>query len=326
MKLIIILVCLIFLFGCASKMEVKQEQPRIEKTIGKKENIVTQEEHNVICSDSDAGQDLFAKGVTYKDQERFEDSCTDTNWVDKYYCEGSVLKKKNRLCPSHFECSDGACIKNEGSIEHCKDTDGNNITRKGSTQKGTEQYDDICTSTQNVKEYECSENKIISTLKICSPGMQCSDGACVPYATICIDKDNGLNTTIASEVTIDKGTGIRDLYQDTCISDSMVREYYCDTNQNVNYSDTYCKTGSSCANGACEEVIQCSENDFGFDSKNRGTVTLIERRGSETETDTYTDECVGASGVLTEYYCFQNEAATQQVVCSSGCNEGACVE
>lgn len=320
MRLLIGFLLVFLLFGCTTS-EKKDTVPAKNESVEKIEEPKEEKIEVTTCTDSDNGQDIEVAGVTRVNDHVEFDRCSDTLSVDEYYCDGIALKKRTRVCPQNYACEEGKCIEKEITVTNCTDSDGQELRIKGTVTHGSEMYEDTCTSMQNVKEYYCRDNEIKNTIINCPSGTECRSGACVQYAPRCLENDSGINATAYGEINLDTGTGIFNLYKDSCIDEKTVKEYYCDSGS-VTTTNITCSGGSRCTNGACQRIVECRESDFGFDSRTKGTVTANENNQGGSVVRTYTDECIN-SDTLREYYCFEDEVVTQNVVCR--CNGGTCV-
>ena len=83
----------------------------------------------------------------------------------------------------------------------------------------------------------------------------------------CADSDNGLNPDIAGYVTAGNAT-----YNDTCVSQGVVREYYC-ANNAVGSSDLNCPIGKSCVQGACIITLGTTGQQATVTPQNQNGVT-----------------------------------------------------
>ncbi len=325
-QICIVLVICILAAGCAAdgktEDKVADKLPHVNQTIPMPVLQANQTTDDPACTDSDEGQDLFVRGTTASYSQVQYDTCDDGISVDEYYCENGVLKQRTRICPAGYQCSEGRCVGADTIPQDCTDSDGQEIRKKGQVVRGSDTYEDACTGIQNVKEYYCRNNEIKNTILRCPSGTKCHEGACIQYEPRCEDTDNGINATAYGEVTIDTGTGILDLFKDSCIDQGTLEEAYC-MDGRVAKMTIACRQGGRCSSGACEEVAECRENDFGFDTRHKGTTRIVTYIGGGSTSREYTDECNG-SGILREYYCFENEVATQNVVCS--CNGGECIQ
>jgi hypothetical protein len=154
----------------------------------------------------------------------------------------------------------------------CTDPDGGNPYMKTTVTANNQSYTDVCTDSNNVKEYYCDANKTAQSYPVnCGSGWSCIDGACKqvtvsttkPASTItCTDTDGGdamyQKGTIAIRTAADGAWN----YTDYCQSSTLLQEYSCLSNFS-NYLDSnamsaymvsghICETGSTCYDGACK--------------------------------------------------------------------------
>ena len=195
----------------------------------------------------------------------------------------------------------------------CTDSDGGQDefslgTASGESVSGT----DRCLGDgEEVLEYYCSGGEVKHIDIACPSGYICSDGACKQIT--CFDSDGGVETSILG--TVNYG----EQYTDTCVSDSVVREYSCAANGSVEEVEVACPENHKCSGGRCVAVTVCADSDGDDEGKTKGTTTL----GSTT----YEDKCLSYD-VVYEYYCENGTVQTKQVRCPEGqaCEEGICVE
>ncbi len=210
----------------------------------------------------------------------------------------------------------------------CIDSDdGKNILELGVTFKGEEYETDQC-SGEDVMEYYCKDNEVLSEIIPCPAKHECSGGVCVeseePPENVsegCTDSDAGLNYW--SQGTTKKGQVTK---EDTCDGDELT-EYYCEDDEIKSVSGS-CGPGKDCKDGACVdeekleivqgfEILECKDSDGGKNYSVKGNVTYAGNVSS--------DECVG--GKLNEYYCTpQGMPASEEVACGIGrvCSDGIC--
>lgn len=278
------------------------------------------------CSDSDFGRDVLAKGTAKTSSETKTDSCVSSNKVLEYYCSGNSIESANLECPNGYSCSDGYCTQgttptqNNSSNQNnnlCTDSDGGiNSGLRGRVTDGSNIREDECSTYNVVKEYYCANNRLSDTLVQCQGGYQCSGGVCIPQSQVCSDSDDGRTPNTRGRVTV-TSTAITSNYDDVCVDDSTVREYFC----SGNFQDSErvsCSSSRRCEDGRCVEA-SCSDSDPGNSLYSSGTV----RVGS----NSYVDECTSSSAG-TEWYCDSNRARSQSFTCPSThrCDSGRCVE
>jgi hypothetical protein len=139
----------------------------------------------------------------------------------------------------------------------CTDSDlGNNITLRGTVSginasNKTYSFTDTCLTATIIKEYYCQATKYNDNNYNCTNG--CENGACKPAApaitATCTDSDKGNNLAIKGTVTGTDSSGKSYSYSDSCLTPTLVKEYYCQTNK-YNENNYNCTNG--CENGACK--------------------------------------------------------------------------
>jgi hypothetical protein len=140
-------------------------------------------------------------------------------------------------------CVQGNCVNQVGTKTEnqscnatgvCSDPDnGINYFTKGTTVGAQgDTYPDVCSTTNELMEYYCSNNTVTFETKTCV----CENGAC-KQNVVCSGKTNGKNYFKEGFITCHGGT-----FTDTCDSNGYLAEYYYQDN-NI-YSDFI-----KCANG-----------------------------------------------------------------------------
>ena len=257
------------------------------------------------CRDSDGGQNLMTHGITTKGDNSEGDTCLNDYNLKEYYCSNNEIEYVVSTCPSGYVCGSGKCIQ---ETEICTDSDnGQDLMTKGTTTKGTDTHTDSCDSTNNVREYYCDNNALLSIVSPCPVGGTCSDGQCIQ--AYCHDTDSGIDIYTAGSVSGTGGSG-----SDFCNTDiNSVIEYYC--SGATSFSTTIlCPFGYSCPTNACVPV--CSETDLGNDALVQGTLTF----GNET----FTDSCLD-SNTLHEYYCSAKPYSYYATSITCHCSNGRCI-
>lgn len=256
------------------------------------------------CYDYD-GSDYYTGGNTYGQLNgvtySYADNCSNNASVIEYFCGGAGAAYANHVtiqCAANYICSEGRCIITSATTttyptsipsttppttapNTCQDTDGTDITVKGSTcgYLGGRPYNytDACIGSAYVKEYYCSGISPSSPdmlYSICPQGYACSDGACeysttstvssttnptsisttAPPTTVpatCQDTD-GTDMTVKGTTSGSLG-GMSYSYVDYCIGTSYLREYYCG-GSGASYPEMTglrCPTYYICSDGAC---------------------------------------------------------------------------
>ncbi|MEM4663157.1 MAG: hypothetical protein QXM75_03995 [Candidatus Diapherotrites archaeon] len=272
------------------------------------------------CKDSD-GKDIFTKGITEFNGNYFPDICTGTNSLIEHYCaenepgcDSNGLRYFQQDCPTGYRCIDGACVKDSGQPTGCKDDDGRDYYRRGTTTDQTGTYIDKCSSDgTKLYEYYCVfDNATIE--EVSAPGNYiCKDGAFVeanPSST-CIDSDG---KDIYTKGTVNENGRIS---TDECTcGGSRVKEMFCYKGMTAS-EEIYCPTGYTCIDGACVQGSSspgCTDSDGGKNFSVRGLTVF---GGTN-----YEDFCNG--NVVTEYYCEGGKGYSTTYLCPNGCSNGAC--
>jgi len=132
----------------------------------------------------------------------------------------------------------------------------------------------------------------------------------------CSDGDLGIDiyhTTEVSNTTI--------TYQDKCVNDSSLIEYYCDES-NVKSSYHSCPVGNSCLFGRCVSNQICRDID-------RGLNMFVKATCRDSSGKQFSDSCSDII-YLKDYACTSETAEGKcveySIFCSNGCVDGVCLE
>jgi hypothetical protein len=186
------------------------------------------------CNDTD-WYNIYVKGYCFDAIGNFSDYCDGTEYVAEYYCNAnwSECANSTELCPSGFECSDGACVN---ITTHTECSSGYCVEVSGSGE-------DQCAADNQCRHKECDGGDCITVM---IPGIdECNvDADCTSFW--CFDTD-GYNPYILGYINSSEGE-----YTDYCYTNQRVVEYYCsELNSSVMADIVYCYNGS-CTNAACE--------------------------------------------------------------------------
>lgn len=139
----------------------------------------------------------------------------------------------------------GAIIYAKEKSAVCADTDsGREYGIAGEITDGNSKMKDWCKDSEILVEYSCSAEGIFRENYICPKGYFCSEGACVKDKSICKDTDGGRSFFVGGIVTRADSS-----YDDYCVTDVMVGEYYCMGDGSVGMAKQSCAYG--CRDGAC---------------------------------------------------------------------------
>ena len=210
----------------------------------------------------------------------------------------------------------------EGACGSCKDTDaGRNATVKGTVSAEGGNYTDYCIVFESVEEYSCNGSIAQKETVPCAEGLECHDGACVlampPIPEPDCHDSDGRDIYTKGSVNASGSS-----FDDSCIDNKKVREYYCD--QGARYEDSDCAPGYGCEAGRCVKIAgNCTETDAGYDIGNEGKVVV--KNGLVTAE--YLDKCLDGHR-LREYQCSLGGFISLDVDCGKGfrCVQAACRE
>ena len=144
----------------------------------------------------------------------------------------------------------------------------------------------------------------------------------------CVDTDAGEVFDTKGTVTADIAGTDYDMV-DSCLSDSELKEFYCDGD-----SSSFSMKQCNCVDGACsetgeygyfwdvpnEEIESCVDTDGGIDFENKGIITIS---AGEYEYS-LNDNCYAVGHTITEYYCDGRIPKMKDKLCD--CQDGVCFE
>ena len=257
------------------------------------------------CSDTDGGDEIYAKGTVTKGTTSNTDSCYDSNTVREHYCSANTPAEHLVFCPYGYSCSDGACVY---SVPECTKSDGSNVYVYGYADYNSTNYYDYCKNSTHVYEYYCG-NPPYTVAQYCGWGHGCSGGVCVPQ---CSDTDGGLDISVRG--TARYGS---DSSTDYCSGTSSLVEYYCGVT-GILSTTGICSSDYICSSGECVE--ECVDAD-GSDPYSSSYITF----GGTVHDDVCLD-----GDTVREYICPSNTSMSYvDVVCTGGainyCSGGRCI-
>ena len=165
----------------------------------------------------------------------------------QYHVEDHIVKQTRVVAP--FPCKDS-------------DEPGTRfLWKKGVTDGYDEKkgkyilWEDSCQSSTEVIEHYCTADEYVeSRIEVCPSFYACYDGRCMRASRLpkkCYDTDGGINIRRKGVVNgVLKGE--EGHYEDVCLDNQNIREYYCSANEySVLSVDKECTGRHGCANGAC---------------------------------------------------------------------------
>ncbi len=111
------------------------------------------------------------------------------------YTSCSGLTTQSSCTPSGCSWEEGYGTCTEAPVETCEDSDGSNVTNKGTCEDLTGKYNDTCAGNSLfVDELSCSNGICVVNTLPCPSGYTCTNGACIGCTPSCAGKmcgDNG---------------------------------------------------------------------------------------------------------------------------------------
>lgn len=223
------------------------------------------------------------------------------------------------------ECSarcQGFVPSYEGACGSCKDSDGGkNATVKGIVSAEGGNYTDYCVVFESVEEYSCNGSIAQKETVQCTEGLECHEGACV-LAMPPIPEPDCHDSDGRDAYTKGSVNASGNAFEDYCVDNKKIREYYCD--QGARYEDSDCAPGYGCEGGKCIKIAgNCTETDDGYDIYNGGKVLVK----SGLVVAEYLDKCLDGHR-LREYQCSYGGYISMDVDCGAEyrCVQASCME
>ncbi|NUM25579.1 MAG: hypothetical protein HUU49_03040 [Candidatus Buchananbacteria bacterium] len=206
------------------------------------------------CTDYETTRNYYTKGSVVTCNASGEcsgfivDECSD-NMLTDYYCENGEIKSEQYICPNN--CQDGRCIRGRNcksnsdcltaefcEFQGCSGEIGSCVAVTSSCSKI---YDPVCGCDQKTYGNNCERQKV----KV-SPD---HTGRC---GVACTETDSKKDYRTRGSITGYDINGNAVNRSDECVN-SLLREYYCDSDQLAAYVDYDCPNG--CSNGTCIVVV-----------------------------------------------------------------------
>lgn len=181
--------------------------------------------------------------------------------------------------------------------EDCFDSDGGkDYYEKGTVTKGTQSLSDHCNEDWTLTEKYCENNEIKAETVECPDEYTCYNGKCNPE-------------------NVSKCTPH---YMYECHSGHVYWHNSCEIPEEIKEECDFLCYIDRCVS---KNEVECEDTDDWSGERyiyNTGTVKII-LKSTGNIIDFETDSCNSVSGILTEYYCEDNEIKSEEVNCTYGC-------
>ncbi len=178
--------------------------------------------------------------------------------------KGIIKTKTGSFKGSCNEEEQEKAIIEEKKYSECIDSDnGVNFKIKGKIKKITDEMEetkeDWCIDENNVVEYYCLRDEIVSEEMVCPPDMLCNEGKCEyqkETKEYCSDSDGGINIFKQGYAKHSRSSEDIIIEKDSCIDKNTLNEVSCKDNS-VSIIVLDCPEGYSCSDGECITGIEC---------------------------------------------------------------------
>jgi hypothetical protein len=243
-------------------------------------------------------------------------NCLDMDCINNVYCHGF-----QKMCPAEAEGmvmkhSDGKeykCVKKEESNGKCGGRCWIPYIKLDTNQ-------DLGSSNINSKINNPIASSDNTVLTKCVDSDNTYDGE--------IDKE-GINANPLSLIVKGKVTLSDNIKEDGCGPEiNLVKEFFCKSDNTIDYKFLVCAAGSICKEGACVNVnAKCVDSDSDIDNVvDIYSESLFKKGIVSYGPVTRVDSCTGNNKVL-EYFCDKGKLGWNGFPCIVGynCIDGACV-
>ncbi len=272
-------------------------------------NIITQSQERGAACCNDPRDVIIKVNGTYQCKGHCADgTLTDTCSNNKpLYCNnvGNLIHDCNRCsCPKSFICkANGYCADNN--------------TQSPCSIHGNVCFLLECPNDTMVVQESCINS--ISTINSINAIRNPIPTACCTQRNSCQDTDGGINPNIFGRIN-GSVNGTSFSYNDTCLNNSQVNEYYC-TSAPANISIN-CPPNAVCQQGAC---INQTSNNTCYDSDGYDIWTYGYVTGYQNDTNqTHNDSC-NTPTVVMEWQCQGTTMTSGNIACPSTCEGGRCI-
>ena len=234
-------------YACVGK-EIKNSSIECEGMCIDGECVELEPEIDETCQ-GPLGPDTFVRETVTVAGVNYTDTCIDFTTVKDFYCKDNNVSSTNTNCAVGYRCDGGKCVLLEVS---CHETDdGFDIENRGKTTQSLglattfDEWDE-CVDEGMLKEHYCVLNgTAVSELVECGSGKKCVVGRCIE--SDCYDTDGGFDIYKKGTATFHD-----EEYEDDCISDEKLREYYC-YGDSIESDDVQCPEDYFCDRSRCVE-------------------------------------------------------------------------
>ena len=292
------------------------------------------------CTDTDQSRYNYnitgrVYGTAYGAAFDHTDECVSSNILREYYCASNGDSSADAYT-CQYGCNNGKCQNDcDPDITTCGSC-GHSWVSSGETAAFGEYsgIDELECCGDDYGEYYIDVDKncpgATGKTACCNSADDKIDvnGRCVsecptttlpPTGNVCTDTDQSrYNYDVSGRIYgIENGNLIN--YTDLCLTDNILREYYCASTGEGGADQYNCPY--LCRNGRCV-VAECTDTDqsrYDYNSAGRVQGTAY---GAAFD---HTDECV-TSNILREYYCASNgDSSADAYTCPYGCRNGVCL-
>ncbi len=273
------------------------------------------------CVDSDNGANLAVAGTVTVGNVVSRDACVPNipRVVNEFTCVNNAARATTIPCAAGFACSNGACIAETFTCTPYIDG-----VRFVSSVTGEPNY-------ELTRYNRCDPEATVSTTYSCDANNQAvaTNTECA-QGEACIWNSNTRQTACTAVTCEATENGVRIPYNNSEFVNDCTYTYSCTPLGNgaqiMEFRYQPCARGTVCRNNVCvASLAACTDTDGGQNLAVAGTTTTTNPNGEVN--GTYTDECGGGAGSISERVCQGTISRTEFLRCAAGqmCSNGACV-